>query len=94
MQNNGTFEMREILSFNIFLWIKLVILENIHLISISALRFISNLIENYSNFIPINIIWNILNEENQDPLPEEIDNDENRGKSETARETYESAEEL
>ena len=52
------------------------------------------LIKCFSNFIPINIIPNILNEEDLDVVIEEIVNNKDFQKSDTEIETYESIEEL
>ena len=52
------------------------------------------LIKCYSNYIPIQIIPNILNEEDMDIVIEEIVNNKDLEKSNTEIETYESIEEL
>ena len=52
------------------------------------------LINCFSNYIPINTIPNILNEEDIDVVIEEIDNNEDFEKSNTEIKTYESIEEL
>ena len=52
------------------------------------------LIKCFSNYIPINIIPNILNEEDLDIVSEEIINNEDFEKSNTEIETYDSIEEL
>ena len=52
------------------------------------------LIKCFSNYIPINIIPNILNEEEIDEAIEEIVNNEDFEKSGTKKKTYESIEEL
>ena len=52
------------------------------------------LIKSYSNYIPIDIIPNILNEEDIDVVIEEIVHNKDFGKSDTEIETYESIEEL
>ena len=52
------------------------------------------LIKRFSNYIPIHIIPNILNEEDIDIVIEEIVNNKGFEKSDTEIETYESIEEL
>ena len=52
------------------------------------------LIKCFSNYIPIHIIPNILNEENLDVVIEEIVNNKNFEKSDSELETYEPIEEL
>ena len=52
------------------------------------------LIKCFSNYIPIHIIYNILNEEDIDVVIEEIVNNRDFQKSDTEIETYESIEEL
>ena len=52
------------------------------------------LIKCFSNYIPIHIIPNILNEEDIDIVIDEIVNNKDFEKSDTAIETYESIEEL
>ena len=53
-----------------------------------------NLIKCFSNYIPIHIIPNILNEEDIDVVIEEIVNNKDFQKSDTEIETFESIEEL
>ena len=56
--------------------------------------FYQKLIKCFSNYIPINIIPNILNEEDIDIVIEEIVNNKDFKKSDTEIETYESIAEL
>ena len=56
--------------------------------------FYQKLVKSFSNYIPINIIPNILNEEDIDIVIEEIVNNKYFHKSDTEIETYESIEEL
>ena len=53
-----------------------------------------NLIKCFSNYIPINIIPNFLNEEDIDVVIEEIVNNKDFEKTDTEKEKYESIEEL
>ena len=52
------------------------------------------LFKSFSNYIPIHIIPNILNEENKDVVINEIVNNKHFEKSDTEIETYDSIEEL
>ena len=56
--------------------------------------FYQKLFKCFSNYIPINIIPNILNEEDKDEVIDEIVNNKDFEKSDTEIETYESIEEL
>ena len=56
--------------------------------------YIKKLIKFFSNYIPLNIIPNILNEEDIDIVIEDIDNNKDFEKSVIEIETYESIEEL
>ena len=53
-----------------------------------------NLIKGFSNYIPIHIIPNILNEEDIDVVIEEIDRNKDFEKSDTEIETFDNIEEL
>ena len=70
-------------------------LEKIYIYSSSLHQdFYQKSIKCFNDFIPTNVIQNILNEENLDPSIEEIVIDENFEKSAPEIETFESIEEL
>ena len=58
--------------------------KNVHLFTVSTPRYILEFfLKSFDNFIPMNVIQNILNDKNSNLLLEEIVNDGNYEKSET-----------